>query len=303
MAHQGGIAAQGTAALSTRERQVLGMAATGMLDKQIAQELGLSQNTLRTYWRRVREKLGELPRTALVTEFVKEDLRTSETEGLEQRPIEGVVIDVLNGTMLADDSVNDMHGLERGVPHPLAAYSYIYHPEDRDAARKVIYDVIEGRLDSAHVIFRLVPSTGVEILSVSFQSVRDKDGRVTKVFGYRVRALDCRAGHTPDVRIGTWMRWTGSEEVTVDADLAEILELPGPGTYPRNGIYERIHPDDHHQNKCAADMAVKRGESWFQQDARVLGSDGATRWIRTRGHIVTGTDGRTRIVGDAIMFQ
>jgi hypothetical protein len=214
-----------------------------------------------------------------------------------------VLIDVLNGCMLAADSINDMHKLERGVPHPLHAYSHIYHPEDRDQARKVIYDIIEGRLDSAHVIFRLVPDTGVEIISVSFHSVRDATGRVTKVYGYRVRALDCREGHSPQVRAGTWLRWIEGDELTVDRDLAEMLELPGPGTYLRSQVYERIHPEDHHANRCAAELAAARGEEWFQQDARVIGSDGVTRWIRTRGYIVKGADGRSRIVGDAIMFQ
>jgi DNA-binding CsgD family transcriptional regulator len=303
MAHAADALHKRTSVLSERERQVLGMAASGMLDKQIAQELGLSQNTLRTYWRRVRDKLGELPRTALVSGFVREDLRLAETEGLDQFPPEGVVLDVINGTMLAADSVNDIHKLQRGVPHPLVAYSHIYHPEDRDAARRVIYDVIEGRLDSAHVIFRLVPDTGVEILSVSFHSVRDASGRVTKVYGYRVRALDCREGHSPDVRVGTWLRWADSEVLTIDADLAGMLELPGAGTYSRSEVYNRIHPDDHEDNRCAAEIAAAKGDDWFQQDARIVGSDGATRWIRTRGRLVKGTYGRVRIVGDAIMFQ
>ena len=45
-------------ALSPRERKVIGLAAAGMLDKQISPELDISLNTLRTYWTRIREKVG-----------------------------------------------------------------------------------------------------------------------------------------------------------------------------------------------------------------------------------------------------
>ncbi len=289
--------------LSARERQVLGMAAAGMLDKQIGHELGLSLNTLRTYWQRIRTKVGDVPRTALVSQFVTEDLRSSETDDLDLLPPEGVIIDVLNGTMLASDSVNDMHGLEHGLPHPLAEYSRIYHPEDMESARSTIYDVIEGRLESAHVIFRLVPDTGVEVINVSLHGVRDAAGRVVKVYGYRVRALDCRRHHNPEVRVGSWERWVDSDEITIDQELASILGLSRAGSYPRDAIIERLHTDDQAAQGSAAMRAIDAGEAQFQLDSRVVGPDGSSFWVRTRAKIVEEADGRMRVFGTATCFR
>ena len=61
------------ASLSNREREVLSLASAGYVDKWIAARMGVSANTLRTYWARIRGKLGEVPRTALVAAFVERE--------------------------------------------------------------------------------------------------------------------------------------------------------------------------------------------------------------------------------------
>ena len=68
------------ATLSAREEQILGLAASGLLDKEIVRELGVSIHTLHTYWKRIRAKLGEGNRSALVAEHVRsqsKNLRTA----------------------------------------------------------------------------------------------------------------------------------------------------------------------------------------------------------------------------------
>ena len=68
------------ATLSAREEQILGLAASGLLDKEIVRELGVSIHTLHTYWKRIRAKLGEGNRSALVAEYVRsqsQKLRTT----------------------------------------------------------------------------------------------------------------------------------------------------------------------------------------------------------------------------------
>ncbi|MGV3619050.1 MAG: PAS domain S-box protein [Fimbriimonas sp.] len=52
-----------SAPLSDRERDVLFLAADGLTDKEIAQRLGIGAKTVRTYWDRVRSKLGASSRT------------------------------------------------------------------------------------------------------------------------------------------------------------------------------------------------------------------------------------------------
>lgn len=61
---------RGIGRLSQREQEVLGLAAVGYLDKQISLELDLSLNTLRKYWRRIRGKVGDLTRSALVAAYI-----------------------------------------------------------------------------------------------------------------------------------------------------------------------------------------------------------------------------------------
>jgi len=53
------------AALTPRERQVCGLAAQGMANKEIAAELGLSVNTVQNYLKSAFKKLGVSSRAAL----------------------------------------------------------------------------------------------------------------------------------------------------------------------------------------------------------------------------------------------
>lgn len=64
--------ADATKGLSTRERQLLQMAARGHTDQSIANTLGISLATVGTYWGRVRIKLGHANRTELVAKFLRE---------------------------------------------------------------------------------------------------------------------------------------------------------------------------------------------------------------------------------------
>ncbi len=62
--------------LSDRERQLLDLAGTGHTDTQIAQELGISEATVATYWGRVRIKFGPLNRTELVANYIRDQTMT-----------------------------------------------------------------------------------------------------------------------------------------------------------------------------------------------------------------------------------
>src|SRR5690242_5927007 len=53
-------------ALSRQEEKVLFLARQGYADKQIAAELRLSADTVRTYWQRIRKKVGGQTRAEIV---------------------------------------------------------------------------------------------------------------------------------------------------------------------------------------------------------------------------------------------
>lgn len=59
--------------LSTRERQLLQLAASGLTDMAIAHRLDISPTTVKTYWGRLRAKLGRSSRTELVAHVLREE--------------------------------------------------------------------------------------------------------------------------------------------------------------------------------------------------------------------------------------
>jgi protein-histidine pros-kinase len=61
-------------ALSPRERQLLKLAAAGHTDSAIANRLGISEATVKTYWRRIRGKIGPYSRTELVAKVLKSEM-------------------------------------------------------------------------------------------------------------------------------------------------------------------------------------------------------------------------------------
>jgi len=64
--------------LSSRESDVVRAAAEGLADKEIASHLGLSVTTVRTYWERIRQKLGAVNRTQAVRLVLPKLLKEAE---------------------------------------------------------------------------------------------------------------------------------------------------------------------------------------------------------------------------------
>jgi len=288
--------------LSARERQILGMAATGMLDKQIGPELGVSLNTLRTYWGRIRTKTGNFPRTVLAAAYVANEIK-EELVTLGPVAHEGWVIDVQSMMLMASDSINDLHGLECGVPHPVPAYSLLYHPEDKEMAQKAIHRVISGDLESTHVIFRLALESGVEVINLMVRGEKDQSGKTVKVVGYRTRTLDCRADRDPQVRIGTWRRDVSANSLTVDDDFCEIVGIDRDVPDVMEAILNSLHPEDRETVRDFALKAALRGESSVQCDARVVKDDGSVVWVRTKARIERDLDGSILILGTVAAFR
>lgn len=59
--------------LSEREQQLITLASQGLTDTAIAHRLGISEPTVKSYWQRVRSKLGPYNRTELVAHALKEE--------------------------------------------------------------------------------------------------------------------------------------------------------------------------------------------------------------------------------------
>jgi PAS domain S-box-containing protein len=59
--------------LSEREQQLITLASDGLTDTAIAHRLGISEPTVKSYWQRVRSKLGPYNRTELVAHALREE--------------------------------------------------------------------------------------------------------------------------------------------------------------------------------------------------------------------------------------
>ena len=70
----------GAKPLSGREQQILELAASGLIDKSIAAKLGISFNTMRTYWARIRQKSGNLSRSGIIVAWVRGEFTSRETD-------------------------------------------------------------------------------------------------------------------------------------------------------------------------------------------------------------------------------
>ncbi len=66
--------------LSEREQQLITLAAQGLTDTAIADRLGISEPTVKSYWGRVRSKLGPCNRTELVAHAMREESNRVVTE-------------------------------------------------------------------------------------------------------------------------------------------------------------------------------------------------------------------------------
>ena len=63
----------GWAALSEREREVIRLSAEGLTDAEVGEQLGLAAETVRSHWKRVRKRLGEISRAEVVRLLAQEE--------------------------------------------------------------------------------------------------------------------------------------------------------------------------------------------------------------------------------------
>lgn len=59
--------------LSEREREVVRLTAQGFTDAAVGQELGLAAETVRSHWKRVRKRLGEISRAEVIRLLAHEE--------------------------------------------------------------------------------------------------------------------------------------------------------------------------------------------------------------------------------------
>jgi DNA-binding CsgD family transcriptional regulator len=183
---------KGLASLSDRERQVLAMAAEGLLDKEIAPRLGISLNTLRTYWSRIRSKIGEAPRTALAAVYIAEQIRAQNLEGEMVMPYDWEIdLDAWTILRVSDDDPTGV--IPPGVVVSLESLLNISHPDDRPGLEKMLEDAKDGKLDEYTYFARFYTPTGPMLGHAIIKVLKDEEGCGVKLLGRRLPNIDTRA--------------------------------------------------------------------------------------------------------------
>lgn len=201
-------------ALSQREQQIVDLAAAGFLDKEIHRQLNISDNTLKTYWKRIRAKLGDQPRAGIVAEYVRESMATSRTLDHDWE------VDLITETYLRVSDRPVGFGLTLPDKLPLDDAISYFHPIDADKVRQMVRDVAASDLPAFFFRARLVTPEGLRYTSVFVQVERDESGKAIRLYGSRTQMFDNADSNGINEPCGWWEYDPATKQFRGD-DLAE----------------------------------------------------------------------------------
>lgn len=284
--------------LSRREREVLGLAATGRIDKEICAELGISPNTLRTYWSRIRAKVGEVPRSALAVAYAQE-LTGSAPNAVEPHDWE---IDLARRTFTSLTPGPPANG-PLGEPLPLDESLLALHPDDLPGFRRFLETL--GASDLRHFSYtvRVVTPLGIERSTSFVRVIRDATGRAIRLLGTRSSNVDLRAPHRERVLVGYWERDLRTNVFTADAAYCAALGIDPADPDLRLAAIHRFHPDDRLRAANIVDLAAADGKAAFSFTHRLIGPNGAYRWAATDVRIEYAAGKPILARGTALVFD
>lgn len=129
----------GSTTLSEREKEVLFLAGEGLTDKEIALRLSIGAKTVRTYWDRMRAKLGAASRTEVLAKALQsahDQLSASEQRirmFVQHMPIVFNALDEDMNVILANEECERVTGFtnEEILGQPLISEQHIPIAEDR----------------------------------------------------------------------------------------------------------------------------------------------------------------------------
>lgn len=260
--------------LSPRERQVLSLASAGLLDKQIANELGITLNTLRTYWARIRSKVGEVPRSALAALFA------------ERR------VTAANGGMFGaswhidfDRKIFSYYGdcdFPMGEMPVEELLDYI-HPEDGKRLRTLLASVQGQHVPSFMFVVRYVTDHGLELASAYVEVERDESGRATRIVG-RAAPLINLTSPKITASVGSYERDLTTNRIKADEGFFTIYRVDPKEANLFDRIVARNCPEYRTAFRSIVADMVAEGRRTFSHTYRLCYDDGTRLWASS--HIV-----------------
>lgn len=266
-------------ALSNREREVLSLASAGYVDKWIAARMGVSANTLRTYWARIRTKLGEVPRTALVAAYVEGEM-TEEEVAAPTVPIDVEwYLDLDRDTyrLLDHDSmVTDLKvGQEMSVEWLL---DHFVEPE-RGRMVSLIEAARQGRLSIFHLVAKFKSRGGIELASALCIVHRDEGGRPVGIHGRRIPSMDLRGEQGVGQTLGQWGFTLPGRAFWADRDCRAIFRIDGNDPEPYSTLVDRIFPEDRARFEKAVAKTLATEEPLSRLAYRLETDSPQERWV------------------------
>lgn len=290
------------AGLSIRERQVLAHAAEGFLDKQIGAALGVSLNTLRTYWKRIRGKLGDHPRSALAVAYTRYVASTATGAHL-QEPEHDWEIDLKRDVIRRVSSRPVPVKMEVGAEMPIEELLSTFHPEDEQKTRTLLVAVRRGHLSAFHFSARMILPEGMALASAFVQVLRDETGEPFKVIGRRVPMLDVASPPIAHLDVGYWTLDLEDGAYQADAELCRIFDVDPNSKNLRDMLLSRFHPDEVDSCRSIVAESVRDGKERVRSTRRLYYDDGSIRWATLDLRIEYEGAKAVRALGTVMVFE
>lgn len=276
--------------LSDREASVLSLAAKGLTDRAIAARLGISTNTLRTYWARIRGKLGEGSRVALAAALIGQQ-KPSEVPLVGCEPASWE-IDLLTWTYQCyDPHLLQFFNIEVGEIISLESILSRYHPEDAKQLRALLHYAKAGYVTSFAYRARIVTERGLTMASAYAALLPNPGGKPHRLCGRRIPILDVTHSPFDAISVGRYRRNFRTGEVWADAECKAIYRIPDDATDIREALLLRYHPDDVAAARTYMEEAIARRTASFTRTFRLVDDEERYHWVTSVVNISYDDDG------------
>jgi DNA-binding CsgD family transcriptional regulator len=281
--------------LSAREEQVLALAASGLLDKQIAVELKVTLNTLRTYWSRIRSKVGETSRSALAAAYVER--RASLAPKVEDAAITWFV-DMDRRVLCSTGSQDIFPEGEIDFDEAVARY----HPDDAPRVEGTFRTAQESGISSFTFIARVVTDHGLELGSAYCEAVRDENGRTVSFVCRPVPIMNLASSPFGNM-IGNYERDLRTGKVTVDDAYCAIYRVRKDDPNLFATALSRLCPDSRPGIATLADDVIASGRPMVYRSYRLCFEDGTQQWVSTRYRVEYEDNQPVRVTATVVAFE
>lgn len=289
---------EGFARLSTRETEVLSYASWGYLDKQICAKMLVSPNTLRTYWARIRSKIGDGPRSALAVAYV-ENATVAEPEPPTPYDWE---YDFTTGLVQKLTNKRSLYGVAPGEYIPFAIVMGMVHPDDADRVRSIFELLIRGEVSSLCYAYRVVTDQGIQIASSQAEPVRNERGEVVKLRGRRLQNTDLREPAVSTIQIGHWERDLDTDEFSADSGFCSIFKIDPGSSSLREDAMRRFPESEKLNIETFVQRTIEAGQTENRSTHQLQFPNGSTIWATTHLRIEYENGAPRRALGTVIAF-